>query len=242
MKSLAAPFWRLYFNLEDGAWIDCAQGLCNFRADQVYLIAPGVNGETGLTRSIRHLFIHFLLDTGNAEAMQVPVAPYEVESPPALIELARALANELLVDPLKQSEACPSAHALVGWALANARMIARESLSVHPGVARVLSVLQARNYPAMNNKDLAKLANMSVNGFIRAFVAMQGEAPQYWLRRRRIGLACQRLAHSTDTIEEIAESLDFANRYHFSSVFRSFCEVGPATWRRKVGGGRVEIG
>ena len=241
MKTLKAPFWRLYFNLDDGAWIRRAGRKFHFEADRLYLVPPGIEGDTGLESPVRHLFMHFQLDAGDPMSGIAPDSPHALEAAPCMTGLARRLAQELLADPLRDSESCPAAHALLAWALAESTLVTREALPVHDGVARVISILQARNYPAMNNTDLAEVAHMSVNGFVRAFASVQGEAPQLWLRRRRIGLACQRLAHTSDTIEEIAESLQFANRFHFSSVFRAVCGTGPATWRRKIGSGMIKV-
>ncbi len=242
MPSLAAPFWRLYFNLEEGAWIRNQGKRLDFAGDSIYLIPPDVRGGTGLEAPIRHLFLHFLLDSGNTRSQALGGWPRKVESPREIRDLARTLALDLEVNPLNESEACPAAHTLLGWALARSGLAARgEQTEVHPGVARVLSALHSRHYPALSNAEMALIAHMSVNGFIRAFSAARGETPQQWLRHRRIGLACQRLVHSGDSIEQIAESLHFANRFHFSSVFRSVCGTGPATWRRKNKSGMLKV-
>lgn len=241
MRSLKAPFWRLYFNLDDGAWIRGPGGKFHFSANKLYLLPPEVEGDTGLESPIRHLFMHFLLDARNPTTGIPRASPHELAQSSALAGFARRLALELLGAPLLESQSCPAAHALLAWSLADSGLVTRESLPVHNGVARVISILNARNYPALSNSEMAAIAHMSLNGFVRAFSAVQGEAPQLWLRRRRIGLACQRLAHTSDSIEEIAESLHFANRFHFSSVFRGICGIGPAAWRRKSGSGRIKV-
>ncbi len=57
-----------------------------------------------------------------------------------------------------------------------------------------------------------------------------------FVAERRIREACRRLALSADSIEQVAEAAGFANRHHFSRVFKRFAGCGPAEFRRGRGG------
>jgi AraC-like DNA-binding protein len=46
-------------------------------------------------------------------------------------------------------------------------------------------------------------------------------------------MACHRLIHTHDSIEQIAEAHGFANRFHFTRVFRAVRGTSPAAWRRE---------
>ena len=57
---------------------------------------------------------------------------------------------------------------------------------------------------------------MATNSFIRLFQNEMHISPQTYVKRQKIDRACMLLLHTDMKIEDIAWSLDFANRYHFS--------------------------
>ncbi|MCU0796139.1 MAG: AraC family transcriptional regulator [Akkermansiaceae bacterium] len=231
MNSLHSPFWRLYFNLDAGAWVQQEAGdPIRIEAGAAYLVPSGTHLSSGLERPVRHLFCHFLID-GDAPLLQRTLHRMEMDE--ATIRRLKNLAVDLLTQPMNDGENCPEIHAIVGAILADHGLLRRGRRLLHPGVGKVMAVLEARNYPAMDNQKMAELAGMSTNALIRAFAAETGSTPQHWLREKRIVMACHRLIHTADTIDQIAEAHGFANRYHFTRVFRAVRGVSPAAWRRE---------
>ncbi|MDW8343295.1 MAG: AraC family transcriptional regulator [Verrucomicrobiae bacterium] len=86
----------------------------------------------------------------------------------------------------------------------------------------------------MTNAYLATLCHCSEDHFIRLFRRTLGQPPAQYILERRIAAATQRLAFGDESIEQIAETLGFANRYHFTRMFTRCIGVGPATYRQQV--------
>jgi transcriptional regulator GlxA family with amidase domain len=84
----------------------------------------------------------------------------------------------------------------------------------------------------ITNPTLARQAGMSVEAFIRWFKARTGRTPAAFVAERRIREACRLLAFAEDSVEQVAEAVGFANRHHFSRVFKRYAGCGPAAFRR----------
>jgi transcriptional regulator GlxA family with amidase domain len=59
-----------------------------------------------------------------------------------------------------------------------------------------------------------------------------GISPQRFIKKCRIDKACIMLHHSQDSIEDVAHQCGFADRYHFSRVFKSLTNISQAKYRR----------
>ena len=51
---------------------------------------------------------------------------------------------------------------------------------------------------------------------------------------RRIAAATHRLAFTTESIDQIADRLGFANRYHFTRMFTKRMGTSPAAYRKQA--------
>lgn len=83
--------------------------------------------------------------------------------------------------------------------------------------------------------DVAAAAVMSPYHFLRVFQAQTGETPFRYLTRLRVERCQDELAHSTDTVAQIASRFGFASRTHFATAFRRHTGVSPTAWRRLHG-------
>ena len=61
-------------------------------------------------------------------------------------------------------------------------------------------------------------------------------SPKKYLLNQRMEHARRLLIHSTDSIEEIAAQTGYADRFHFSKVFRRFYDIPPAAYRENSSG------
>jgi AraC-like DNA-binding protein len=68
--------------------------------------------------------------------------------------------------------------------------------------------------------------------FGRIFKRETGLRPMEWLNQRRLQVACQQLASTSQTITEIAEISGFATPYYFSRVFRQHFGQSPLRYRK----------
>jgi AraC family transcriptional regulator len=79
--------------------------------------------------------------------------------------------------------------------------------------------------------ELASLAGLSIDHFVRAFRVSMGEPPHRYLLRERIREAQQLLATTSRPLVEIALQTGFADQSHFHSAFRRWVGTTPSCYR-----------
>lgn len=81
---------------------------------------------------------------------------------------------------------------------------------------------------------------MSENNLMRVFRRALGMTPQQYIVNQRVRHAAQLLIESMESIESIASTCGFANRYHFSKVFSRLIGKPPGAVRRAARQGREQ--
>ncbi len=81
-------------------------------------------------------------------------------------------------------------------------------------------------------KDLARLVNLSISHFIRAFKASFGCSPHAYVIRRRMELAQGLMLTTAAPLRQIALDCGFADQAHLSRLFKQMVGASPAAWRR----------
>ncbi len=80
--------------------------------------------------------------------------------------------------------------------------------------------------------EWARAVGLNAVYFGRIFKRETGLRPMEWLNQRRLQVACQQLASTSQTITEIAETSGFATPYYFSRVFRQHFGQSPLRYRK----------
>jgi AraC family transcriptional regulator len=78
---------------------------------------------------------------------------------------------------------------------------------------------------------LAKLANLSVCYFVRAFKLSVGVTPHDYLIRRRVERTMELLLDTDMSISEIALAVGFADQSHCARRFRQYVGMSPGNYR-----------
>lgn len=112
----------------------------------------------------------------------------------------------------------PTVHARGGLAPSVVRRI-REYIEEHIG-------------QRITVKLLAKLANLSVCYFVRAFKRSLGVTPHDYLIRRRVELTIGLLSGTDMALSEIAVAAGFADQSHCARRFRQHIGMSPCDYRR----------
>jgi len=99
---------------------------------------------------------------------------------------------------------------------------------------RVLEHIDADPGSCPTNQELASLACLSVNGFIRLFREQTGQSPRSYVLESRLRGAALRLLHGSDSIDTIAAELGFYDRSYFGKMFRRKYGVAPGRYRREA--------
>jgi AraC-like DNA-binding protein len=84
----------------------------------------------------------------------------------------------------------------------------------------------------ITNSTLAEIGGMSVNAYARIFNEQTGTSPRKYLMRMRVEKACNMLHHSGLSIDQIASSCGFSDRYYFTRIFTRTMKVSPGIYRR----------
>jgi AraC-like DNA-binding protein len=223
-QDVCSPFWRLFYDFNRGAWVKSAGERYALGPGRLVVIPDGVPFDCGSQRGVQHLWLHFSLYLTLPE-----VAPkvYALPAGPALRAVASAL--RAAVAARKTAEVRHTASAIIHLVFAGSRVMPEAM----PERLRASCGWIERNLGGeISNAALAERAGMSVEAFIRWFKARTGRTPAAFVTERRVREACRRLAFGEESIEQVAEATGFANRHHFSRVFKQYAGCGPAGFRR----------
>ena len=231
-NNYSAPYWRLYWNPDRGASVSYAGVNRALDATSLILIPPETPYAAQCLRPTRHLYLHFV-----AEAPYKTVLPglHVIRGSREVLKLVRSLLAwcEESADEQLSRRKSMAALALAHMALCH---VPETSLQLRGEDARMVPVLQAMEAnlaKPLSNPELAELAGMSTNAFIRLFQEVMGQTPQAMYVRKRIDRTCMQLHFSDMRIEQIAKAAGFCDRYHFSCTFKRMRGISPAAFRQQ---------
>jgi AraC-like DNA-binding protein len=116
-------------------------------------------------------------------------------------------------------------------AKATERKVYRGGLA--PWQVRTLTTyIDANLNASLSCEVLARLTNLSVSYFARAFKRSFGYSPHVFLLRRRLERAQGLMLNSNAPLAQIALECGFADQAHLSRLFLQFTGESPASWRR----------
>ncbi len=96
---------------------------------------------------------------------------------------------------------------------------------------RVVDYVDAKLGGTITLANLAGEAGLTPMYFAAQFRAAMGMRPHDYVLQRRIELAQQRLATTSDRLVEIALDVGFQTQAHFTTVFKRFSGTTPHRWR-----------
>lgn len=239
---LLNSFWRFYCNTSDGAYLHLDDGLYPLAANRLYFIPAGVGFGCYNPAQVRHFYIHFdVIGLPNWAQRKLFDTVLAVPENKLLQDATRQLAGELEAgEEVNLARQC-RLKALIYQALAlHTETIPAQTLLQCTQMATAQGVLlpalhHIEDYIAepLTNARLAALCHLSEDYFIRQFRRAIGQSPLQYILERRVTLAAQRLLFSSESIEQIALEVGFANRFHFSRVFARKIGIPPAAYRKQ---------
>ena len=257
-RELSYPYWRVYHNNREGAVIIFEGREYPLRPDRIMIIAPNTSYSTRIENfempdkgyrleggriagkkeeafiaeeSILHLFIHFNIGV-----------PYDHISPGIFeFPLTEHLKEKLTIikDHLMEDFSTFDFYTLlvIQSLLSDMLSFITESnwdlMSSDHRVLQVLSHIESCLDNDLSNQSLASLASLATNAFNRLFTEEMGIPPQKYVKKKRIDRACELLHHSAYSIEQVAHETGFADRYHFSKIFKNLTGLSPARYRKE---------
>jgi AraC-like DNA-binding protein len=260
-KGLSFPYWRIYNNVQAGAFMEYKKQTYEMQPGTLYLIAPNTNYSSRLHNNpipderhlltggriseitkkehnklikegaIDHLFIHFTL---GYPYDRVSPGIYTFHKDRHLEKKIKRLRDYLTVHVAKFNLAIfLTIESLICELLSNLS----EEVWQYPvrdvRIAKVISHIENNIHKDISNESLAGIANMATNAFSRLFKEHTGDTLQFFIKKKRIHSACMLLLHSDLNIDEIAEQTGFANRYHFTRIFSQITGNAPAKYKKE---------
>jgi AraC-like DNA-binding protein len=233
-------FWRLYLNYQSGASLRVADEICTLPQDRIVLVPAGIDFRAELEHPVDQLFIQFEFVGWPAQAArEVVPTPVVLDQDAQRDALAEALRGELQsaheIGPILASRLKALAHLAAAEVLSDIpEDRARNFLRIAEGQQELLAVLHYIDKhldQPLNNARLAEIALASESRFIRRFREATGRTPGRYVQDRRLRRAAELLVSTDQTIDQIAESCGFANRYYFTRVFAQRMGCPPARYR-----------
>ncbi len=259
-KGLSFPYWRIYSNVQKGAFMEYKQQIHEMQPNMLYLIAPNTNYSSRLYNNlipdegynltggrisdntkkenkelikegaIEHLFIHFTLGY-----------PYDSVSPGIYtfllnkhLESKVKLLRNYLTKNVAQFDF--TIFLTIQSLICDLLFDMGEEVWKYPvrdvRIVKVISHIENNINKEFSNELLAGMANMATNAFSRLFKEYTGDTLQNFIKKKRIHSACLLLLHSNLSIDEIAEKTGFANRYHFTRIFSKVTGNAPAKYKK----------
>lgn len=260
-KELSFPYWRIYHNSETGAVIIHEGKEYALTPDKLVMITPNTSYATRLydhlipdtgyalkggrvsahntemqapaEDCILHLFIHFNIGM-----------PYDTLSPGVFVydlndhlkEKLQTIKKHLNYEHTRFSFHCSlSIQSLISDLLADLPESSWELITKDYRILEVLSHIENNLHGELTNEILAQRARLATNAFTRLFASEIKLPPQKYVKKKRIDKACVLLHHSNLTIDQVATQTGFADRYHFSKIFKLITGLSPAKYKKEFG-------
>ncbi len=221
-------FWHLYHNR--GAvtqFIDLNGKISEPGADEFVLIPPLTRFSTRNQGVFAHLFAHF---TAPAYFSRVSPGIYllKQKEPPA----SGCFGPEQLPPEIRHLH-------IQRWVID--ALLSLPAAVITPAaqpkipderIRKAVELMKQQLVQPLDNAKISRKIGLSANSMNRLFLQEYGMPPQQFQRMLRIEKAMVLLQTTDHSIEQIAAMLGFADRYHFSKIFKRILMVNPAAFRK----------
>ncbi len=260
-SSMSFPYWRIYWNTTPGGFISFKGKSFELLPGKIFLISPntpfstyidypsteevdyrleggrveGDDAEEKLYAQgvIRHLFLHFNIGM-----------PYDFVSPNIFVfdittdikyKIDKITTYLRIEHERFNFHTTLIIHSLISELLSLIPEKQWSPFSVNSRIQNVLHHIEINLNKNLSNDVLALKSDLATNAFTRLFRNEIGVSPQQFVKKRRIDHACMLLNHTDITIDEVASKTGFADRYHFSRIFKSITGYSPARYKKGFG-------
>jgi AraC-like DNA-binding protein len=250
------PFWRLYWNKNEGGEIKFQEEIYKMTPDYLYIISPFTSFSTQLSKQhiynsgihvsgnnltdkhdevyysnkyLMHFFTHFNLGTHFDNVLP---GIFEIQLTDCLKEQLIYLTERLKIEnkDFKMTFNL-KLQSFIKEAISNIGPELWKTINIDERVLTVHRYIETRINQKLSNPELAGIVNMAPNSFARLFKEEMNITLHNFVQKKKIAKACELLEYSNETIENISYKLGFSDRYHFSRVFKSIIEVSPGVYK-----------
>lgn len=235
-RDVRSSYWRIYVSNRDGAGVAVDGKMHPARPRQILFIPTGVCFTCKCSRPVELLSIHFdVLGISPAAMRRFFSAPISLPTSD-LFEALRANCR-LDDDPTLLCNVKALVYLAMGRLVQPILRDTDGDLSMLQDSGRVtpaVRYIEEHLAGDLDTRHLADLCHLSRDHFIRVFRQHVGATPAQYVITRRVAVAMQRLLFTADSIERIADSTGFPDRFYFSRVFAKRTGQSPAAYRRQT--------
>jgi len=227
---VSVPTWRFYWNPEPGAWIRSRGVTAKLVPEIAVLIPPNTPFSTGSEKPFAHLFAHFTLPEGcQAVENRVTILDAREILPPGIAGRLETFSGNQL-----RAALCAVVYAAFSL-LPEDFVVYGRAVPDFSLFRRATKLLDGDPACASSCTELAAKCGTTVSTLHRQFIKAAGVPVRTWLLNRRMENASRMLLYENLSIKETADRLGYADRYHFSKVFKKYFGTSPALFRRSGG-------
>ena len=226
----STPTWRLYWNPGPGAWIRHKENCIQLDKNTVVLVPPLFAFSTGSNNEFPHFFIHFTI-SGNCPSKDRQIWQFDVNK---IIPKQFQESIDLLDSQKLLWLGTLGVHSAL-LELPDNLLVPKNNIEDISLFEKACNVIDKQNCYGISCQTLAKLCSTKVNTLQREFFKATGLSIQKWLLNRRMEKAAHLLLIEQNSIKETAAFLGFADRYHFSKVFKNYFGSSPAQFIKQGG-------
>ena len=162
-----------------------------------------------------------------------PVVAIPPERRPHLLRLFGELAEELERGAPESAELARSLLLLILGEVRRAMPGADTPAARGSLVSEALEFIQRRCLDGISLEDVAAFVHRTPAHVAATVKKATGYTVGQWLTSARVAEAAARLAHTDDSLDDIAEHVGWRDKTHFIRQFRKAHGVTPARWRRE---------
>ncbi|MBA3938725.1 MAG: helix-turn-helix transcriptional regulator [Planctomycetes bacterium] len=241
-EDVSSTYWRFYVNSRAGASVLVTGGEpYPLAAHRIHFVPAWVRWTCHNVNPIQHLFAHFdLVGLPGAVVRSCFPGPITLPADRRLeaeceelrpLVRARGARDPVMACIFKAVLYRCFARLLDGLASARAQRFVRFAHGHNP-VAEAVRHIDEHLAEPLPNTLLARRCGFGEGHFTRLFRQHLGQTPAQYVLERRIVAAAEQLAFSDLSIERIAASCGFPDRFYFSRMFRRRMGQPPAAYRR----------